>query len=190
MMRAMGRAMGSLLALGLVALYRAGLMDFLTGGRLLALVPGGLGRCARAAWYRRTLRRFGDRVTVDWMTVLRTPDAEIGSDVFLGPSCWIGLATIGDRVLFGGHTVVLSGARQHGFDDPESSPAEQEGAVRRVTVGDEAWIGSGCTIMADVAAGTVVGAGSVVTRSYAPRQVLAGVPARVLRARGAARPPG
>ncbi|MFH1085724.1 MAG: acyltransferase, partial [Chloroflexota bacterium] len=38
--------------------------------------------------------------------------------------------------------------------------------------------------------GTVVGAGAVVTRSLPPDCVAAGVPARVLRRRGAAAPAG
>jgi acetyltransferase-like isoleucine patch superfamily enzyme len=54
-------------------------------------------------------------------------------------------------------------------------------------VGEGAWIGSAAIVMEDVGRGTVVGAGSVVTRPLPDLVLAAGVPARVLRHRGAAR---
>jgi acetyltransferase-like isoleucine patch superfamily enzyme len=45
-------------------------------------------------------------------------------------------------------------------------------------------VGSAAVVLADVGAGTVVGAGSVVTKPLPPMVVAAGVPARVIRPRG------
>jgi maltose O-acetyltransferase len=55
--------------------------------------------------------------------------------------------------------------------------------AKPITVGAEAWIGAGAILMPGVTVGegAVVGAASVVTRDVAPRTVVAGNPARVLR---------
>lgn len=56
---------------------------------------------------------------------------------------------------------------------------------RGCRIGHDVWIGHGAMVMAGVIIGTgaVVAAGAVVTRDVAPYQVVAGVPARTLRAR-------
>lgn len=55
----------------------------------------------------------------------------------------------------------------------------------RVTIGHDVWIGHGATVMPGVTVGNgaVVGAGAVVTRDVAPFTIVAGVPARPIRAR-------
>jgi phosphonate metabolism protein (transferase hexapeptide repeat family) len=55
----------------------------------------------------------------------------------------------------------------------------------RTHVGHDVWIGHGVVVMGGVSVGTgsVIGAGSVVTRDVAPYTIVAGVPARPLRAR-------
>jgi phosphonate metabolism protein (transferase hexapeptide repeat family) len=52
-------------------------------------------------------------------------------------------------------------------------------------IGHDVWIGHGAKVMAGVTIGTgaVIGAGAVVTRDVGPYEVVAGVPARVLRLR-------
>jgi acetyltransferase-like isoleucine patch superfamily enzyme len=52
-----------------------------------------------------------------------------------------------------------------------------------ITIGAGAWIGTGAIILADVGTGTVVAAGSVVTKPLPDGVIAAGVPARVLRSR-------
>jgi acetyltransferase-like isoleucine patch superfamily enzyme len=55
----------------------------------------------------------------------------------------------------------------------------------RLTVGDDAWIGTGAVILAGVTIGdgAIVGAGAVVTKSVAPNAIVAGVPARQIGTR-------
>lgn len=52
-----------------------------------------------------------------------------------------------------------------------------------IAVGDYAWIGAGAIILPGVTIGegAVVAAGAVVTKDVAPRMIVAGNPARVLR---------
>jgi acetyltransferase-like isoleucine patch superfamily enzyme len=62
--------------------------------------------------------------------------------------------------------------------------ADQPGAIRAVSIGPNVWIGAGARILNDVAPGTMVGAGAVVTRVFEENAILVGVPARRLRLRG------
>jgi virginiamycin A acetyltransferase len=82
---------------------------------------------------------------------------------------------------------IPSGPSTHGIDDLSVPIREQPGAQRMVRVGAGAWIGSAAVIMADVGRHAVVGAGSVVTRELPDAVLAAGVPARVIRVRGAKR---
>jgi len=44
-------------------------------------------------------------------------------------------------------------------------------------------VGAAALIMADVAEGSIVGGGAVVTKTFEPYSILAGVPAKVMRQR-------
>jgi len=93
------------------------------------------------------------------------------------------MATIGDDVITGSHVAILSGRAQHRFADLDQPMRSQHGEKQRLIIASNVWIGAQAVIMADVSEGTVIGAGSIVTKTYPPRSVIAGNPARVLRLR-------
>lgn len=169
---------------GLLLLHRAKLLAFPTVSRCLAFVPGPLGALWRGEWYERTLESCGGGLYVDWMAVIKTPRTRIGKNVYVGEFCHVGWADIGDDALLGGHITVLSGGRHHGFERLDIPMAQQVGELTLVKIGNDVWIGNGAIVMADVARGSVVAAGAVVTRTFEPHAVLAGVPARFVRGRG------
>lgn len=182
----LAEAIGSVLLFPLLIWSRLPLPEysrFTAPSQLLALVPGISGILLRRVWYRHTLKRCGTHLTVDWLAVIRTRDAEIGDRCTLGVGNWVGWVKMGNDVLTGSHVVFVSGKRQHGFDDLSRPMRQQTGQKQQVSVGDDVWIGAGAVIMADISPGTVVGAGAVVTRTHPPYAVLAGNPARVLRYR-------
>jgi len=82
--------------------------------------------------------------------------------------------------MLGGHIVVLSGLAQHTFERLDVPMRAQAGQARCVRIGRDVWVGNGAIIGADVSDGTVVAAGSVVTKTFPPLGILAGVPARVV----------
>jgi maltose O-acetyltransferase len=87
--------------------------------------------------------------------------------------------TVGEGVLIAAGVQLI--AATHPLD-PEQRRAGWE-LARPVTIGDGAWLGSGVLVLPGVTVGeeAVVGAGAVVTRDVAPRTVVAGNPARVIR---------
>ena len=91
----------------------------------------------------------------------------IGEDVMMGPGC----------------TLI---SRDHVFDDV-SRPMNTQGLgeERPIRIDDDVWIGASVTITAGVRVGrgSILAAGSVVTRDVPPFSVSGGVPARVLRSR-------
>ena len=69
------------------------------------------------------------------------------------------------------------------FEGRAVGPVAREGQYDLVRVGENAWIGNGAIVMADVGARSVVAAGSVVTQPVPDDCVVGGNPARVLKVR-------
>lgn len=94
------------------------------------------------------------------------------------------------RVTFGKRVAVATGVTIVASSNPNNSHLAELPYVRdqltkldRVTVGDDAWLGTGAVLLpgVEIGEGAVVGAGAVVTRSVAPYTVVAGNPAKVIR---------
>ncbi len=85
--------------------------------------------------------------------------------------------TIGDNVIFSTGCVVTS----IGYDfDGRSENHHSDAAI---TIEDNVWIGANATILPNVriGQGAVIGAGAVVTKDVAPRTIVGGVPAKLIR---------
>jgi len=88
-------------------------------------------------------------------------------------------------VLMGPRVTLL--AENHVFDDLDL-PIKEQGVVRSaIHIEDDCWLGAGSTVLAGVTVGhgSVVAAGSVVTKDVPPGSVVAGVPAKLVRSRNA-----
>ena len=108
--------------------------------------------------------------------------SSIASGGFIGCSGWI---EIGNDVLIGPGVRLFS--ENHSFDRLDVTIKEQ-GVVRgELIIEDDSWIGSGVTVMSGVRVrrGTVIAGGSVVTKDTPENSVVGGIPARVIRLRGA-----
>lgn len=141
--------------------------------------------------------RLGDRVVIGSFSVLEVTSGlarnagwiRLGDRTSLGDYSYVGGAggvTIGSNVLCGQY--VSFHAENHRFADPGRLIREQGVTHRGIEVEDDCWIGSGATVLDGVVIGrgAVVAAGAVVTKSVPPLAIVAGVPARVIGARGAA----
>jgi acetyltransferase-like isoleucine patch superfamily enzyme len=106
----------------------------------------------------------------------------IGSNTIIGLSnVIIGPVSIGDNVMFAQH-VVVSGLN-HGYKDIGTPPALQKVECNLISISDDVWIGANSVITAGVSIGrhSIVGAGSVVTKTIPDYCIVVGNPARIIK---------
>jgi acetyltransferase-like isoleucine patch superfamily enzyme len=156
---------------------------FLFFSQALAMIPYVLGTIVRYEFYRFSLTRCGKNVMVGFGSVFIYRDIEIGDNVLIGMYNTIHHCDIGSYVMTAEGCRFLSGARYHNFDRTDVPMALQGGSLKRIAIEDDVWIGANAVVMANVAHGAVVAAGSVVAEDIEPFSVSAGVPARQIKSR-------
>ena len=106
----------------------------------------------------------------------------VGDNFFAKICCAIlddGMVTIGNNVMLGPGVMILAASHPiHAADRQQGY-----GLGRSVTIGDDVWVGAHSTINPGVHIGcnTIIGAGSVVTRSIPDNVIAVGNPCKVLR---------
>lgn len=140
---------------------------------------------------------FGDRVTIGKFAIIRPSNAyggaigeglKIGNNSNIGPYSYIGCSgyvEIGDNVMMGPRVGIY--AENHVFNRTDT-PMKEQGVERKfVKIEDDVWIASNSVILAGVTVGrgSVIAAGSVVTKDVPPYSVVAGSPAQIIKNREA-----
>lgn len=149
----------------------------------LAVLPGLTGMALRRAFLSVVLARCHRSAEIGFGTLFSQAGAVIDENVYVGPRCHLGLVHLERDVLIAAGVHVPSGGRTHFFDDPTVPIKDQGGERTRVTIGEGAWVGSAAVVMADVGKGSVIAAGSVVTKPIPDNVIAGGVPAKVIRGR-------
>ena len=148
-----------------------------------SLLPAHLGLFVRASFYNQTLKRSPHNLTTFFGSIISKMDTIIGENVIIAGRATVGLAELGDNAAIGNGTTILSGRRHHNFADPTREIMSGESVFTRVRIGRGTFIGDNCTVMANVAKYSVVGAGSVVVKDIPDYVVAVGNPARVIKER-------
>jgi maltose O-acetyltransferase len=153
-----------------------------------ALRMGVLNGVAAASWmpkrWRRSLMRLcglrvGDALIFSG-SLFRSTAVSIGDGTFVNFRCiFDGPVTLGRNAAIGPNVTFAVGDHELG---PASGRAGAH-TLRPIVIGDGAWVGAHVVVLGGVtiAAGCVIGAGAVVTRSTDPDGVYMGVPARRVR---------
>lgn len=159
-------------------LSRSSMFVFITCSELLSVLPYIFGVITRSQFYRFALRHCGRNVVIGFGTVFNYRDISIGDNVLIGRYNVVHHCDFGDYVLTGEHCVFLSGRRQHNYDREDVPIYLQGGWRKHIVVGPDVWIGTHCTVAEDVGSGSIVAAGSMVTRPVPAQSVAVGNPAR------------
>jgi acetyltransferase-like isoleucine patch superfamily enzyme len=127
--------------------------------------------------YIECLSRWGDQVF--------SPTVTIGDGVYIGGHLYlvcIARVRIGHRCVLSEHVYISDNS--HGFD-PDAGPIMRQPLESKgpIEIGDDCFIGYRAVVMPGVTLGhhCVVGANAVVTKSFPPYSMVAGVPARLIR---------
>lgn len=111
----------------------------------------------------------------------------IGNDCSINPYTIIyghGKGTkIGNNVLIAGHCMLIPST--HNFSKLNIPINQQGESSSGIIIEDNVWLGTGCKILngVTIGAGSIVAAGSVVTKSIEPNCVVGGVPAVLIKRR-------
>lgn len=91
--------------------------------------------------------------------------------------------TIGDRVWVGANSIIMD-TDFHPIDSEERQKNPKDGKTAPVVIENDVFIGMNVTILkgVNIGSGSAVGAGSVVTKNVLPNTIVAGNPARAIKA--------
>jgi acetyltransferase-like isoleucine patch superfamily enzyme len=110
----------------------------------------------------------------------------IGNNVGIGEFAYLGGAgglEIGDECIVGQY--LSCHPENHNYDDITISIRHQGVSRKGIKIGKNCWIGSKVTILdgVEIGAGSIIAAGSVVTKSFDENSIIGGVPAKLLKSR-------
>lgn len=110
----------------------------------------------------------------------------IGRNCFIGEFNVIrgqGGVTIGNDVYTGPMVQIV--AVNHVYSDPNRPIREQGITAKGITIEDDVWLGANVTVVdgVTVGRGSIIGAGSVVTKDIPPYSIAVGTPAKPIKSR-------
>jgi acetyltransferase-like isoleucine patch superfamily enzyme len=133
---------------------------------------------------------IGNNVIVGRNTILSCKGGSIYLDDYtnISSSCMLLSETIirtGKYVFLAGHCYLVAGGN-HRFDQTDIPIMLQPSLAKGgIIIGDDCWLGASTTVLDGVSLGRgcVIGAGAVVTRSFPPYSVAAGIPSKKIKDR-------
>jgi len=107
---------------------------------------------------------------------------KVGTNVHIGRNVFLDLS---DSITIGDHAVISMNCTLLTHQDVGNRPLQSvyPRVIKQLRIGRNAYLGTGVTLLAGSSIGesSVVGAGAVVDRPVSDRQVVAGIPAKVIK---------
>jgi maltose O-acetyltransferase len=156
----------------------------------LGIIPGKSGNFFRGFCYGLVLRNFrgkhtsigrATRIGFPWNIII-APNSHIGNNTQI--SCiQYGDLVIGSNVMISPYVMVT--ATVHSFEDTDVPMQLQGLHSEKVVIEDDVWIGGKSIILPGVTIGrgSIVAAGSIVTKDVSPFAIVGGNPAKVIKYR-------
>jgi len=147
---------------------------------------GNISKKIRGKLARHIFKSTGKNITLEDGAYFGKGDRiTIGDNSGIGTKCQLyGKITIGKDVLMAPEVIILTRNHKHNKTDV---PMRIQGFEdeKEVIIEDDVWIGTRAIIMPGVriGKGSIVGAGSVVTKNVEPYSIVGGVPAKELKKR-------
>lgn len=145
-----------------------------------------IGRTLKAAYYRNYYKlKYVDKTTYFGGKSYISRDLVTEKNVYIGPGC-----AINPRVKIGAYTMLANNVRIMGGDHRYDIPGipiiySGRAELKPTTIGRDCWIGAYSIIMCgvNIGDGSIIAAGSVVTKDVEPYSIYGGVPAKKIKNR-------
>jgi galactoside O-acetyltransferase len=176
----------------------------------LSSIPSEIGIRIRQIAYKPLFKKCGKNLRIDsGVTILGFENISIGDNISFMKNSYIyahdnGDLTIGNnftinsnsqlgasfgKIIIGNDCAIgpnsVLRAANHRFDDPNIPIRKQGHKYGEIIIEDDVWIASNCVITANtkIGKGSVIAAGSVVTKDVESYSVVGGVPAKLIKKR-------
>lgn len=136
--------------------------------------------CIRYWFYKYTLTSVWNNVTFMYGVIVQSRNTCIWNNVFIWFDTIIWECCIGNDVMFGTHCTVIPWGKGHGFHNVSTPMRLQKWDTQKISIGNDVWVWSNATIMADVGDGVVVGACSNVVKSVSDFDIVVWNPNKVI----------
>ncbi len=176
----------------------------------LSSIPTEIGVRLRYFAYKPLFKRVKERFKIDsGVTIYGFENISLGDNINIMKNSYLyahdnGELTIGDnftlntnsqlgasfgKIVIGDNCSIASNcvlrASNHNFNNLDIPIREQGHSYGEIILEDDIWISANCVVTANtkIGKGSVIGAGSVVTKNVEPYSVVGGVPAKLIKKR-------
>lgn len=127
---------------------------------------------------------LGKSATIEDNTrIIGASSIKIGNNFYCNCDChFLGNIEIGNDVLIGPKVIIWSRNHNYKLDTPIRTQGHTDKPIK---IGDNLWIGSGVIILpgVEIESGSIIAAGSVVTKNVTKNLIVGGNPVKILKER-------